>query len=72
MDLVAPFIRKASAMENAIQAIPVNTVKSFVEVELKNNGWSILAVATVEQISSISKVISNAAPKHRTGFVIAD
>lgn len=71
-DPVAPFIRKASTMENAIQAIPVNTVKSFVEVELKNNGWSIPAVATVEQFSSISKVISNAAPKHKTGLVIAD
>lgn len=64
-DLVTPFIRKASAPENVIQTIPVDTIKGFMEVELKNNGRCISTVAAVEQISSISKDVSDAAPKHK-------
>lgn len=56
-DPAAPFIRETTAAKDTIEAVPVNAIKSFVEVQLQNDGGRASLITAVEQFSSIHKAV---------------
>jgi hypothetical protein len=53
------------------QAVPLDSIKSFVEMKLKNNTRCISAIATVKQVGDIGKTLSEATTKDKTRLVPA-
>lgn len=55
-----------------MQTIPTHAIKGLVEIQLQDNSWCILTVVAVQQISSISKVVSDATAKNEPRLVRAN
>lgn len=65
----APFVREATATEDVIKAVPIHAVKSLVKIELENDSWGVAAMAAVKEISSISKIVSDASAKDKARLI---
>lgn len=52
-DPSTPFRGEATAAQDLVEAIPIDRIKRFVDVQLENNSGCISLVAAVEQISRI-------------------
>ena len=68
---MTPGDREPPGTENLDHAIPVDTVESFMEIELEDQCRSVMTVAAVEEVGGIGKTISDAAPEDEAGLVIA-
>jgi len=68
----APFVWESPVTQYAIEAVPVNTVESFVKIKLHNDGWGVPSIAAVKEIGSLGKAVSNASSQHESRLVRAN
>jgi hypothetical protein len=59
-------------MKDPDKAVPGDAVEGFMKVNLENNGRAAPAVATIQQVRGINKIISNATALHKTRLIRGD
>jgi hypothetical protein len=65
-------IRETFGGKNTIQSIPDDRVKSLAEVKVKNRCRCGPTVASLNNISSVNKVLRNSVPRDEVGLVRVD
>jgi hypothetical protein len=56
----APGLRETLVMEDGVETVPGDTVKSFMKVELEDDSGATPFIAAVKEISSVNKIVSKA------------
>jgi hypothetical protein len=72
LDPRTPSICEPPRTQDPDKAVPGDAVEGFMKIKLENDGRAAPAVAAIQQVRSIDKIISNATALHKTRLIRGD